>query len=84
MVELIDKVDIDKLKTTEKIKKEIERFQKFSYIIGGEETSTKATDVNIKNYAKYILLEGTKQEKRELLECLKSKIRLKEKNIYLK
>jgi len=84
IVELIDKVDIDKLKTTEKIKKEIERYQKFNYIIGGEETSTKVTDVNIKNYAKYILLEGTKQEKRELLECLKSKIHLKEKNIYLK
>jgi len=84
MVELIDKVDIDKLKTVEKIKKEIDRFQKFSYIIGSEETSTKATDVNIKNYGKYILLEGTKQEKRDLLECLKSKIHLKDKNIYLK
>lgn len=84
MVELIDKVDIDKLKTTEKIKKEIERFQKFNYIIGGKETNTKATDVNVKNYAKYILLEGTKQEKRDLLECLKSKIYLKNKSTYLK
>ncbi len=26
----------------------------------------KISDVNIKNYAKYILLEGTKQEKREI------------------
>lgn len=83
MVELIDKVDIDKLKTTEKIKKEIERFQKFNYIIGGKETNTKTTDVNVKNYAKYILLEGTKQEKRDLLECLKSKVYLKNKGIYL-
>ena len=83
MIELIDEVNIDKLKTVEKIKKEIERFQKFSYIIGREETNMKATDVNIKNYSKYILLEGTKQEKRDLLECLQGKIYLKDKNIYM-
>ena len=44
----------------------------------------KISDVNIKNYAKYILLEGTKQEKRDLLECLKSKIILKDKALKLK
>lgn len=84
MIGLMDKVNIDKLKTVEKIKKEIERFQKFNYVLGGEETNTKATDVNVKNYAKYILLEGTKQEKRELLECLKSEIYLKNRSVYLK
>ena len=44
----------------------------------------KISDVNIKNYAKYILLEGTKQEKRDLLECLKNKIVLKDKVIQVK
>ena len=43
----------------------------------------KISEANIKNYAKYILLESTKQEKRDLLECLKSKIVLKNKEIYL-
>lgn len=85
IVLLIDKIDIDKLKAIEIIKKEIERFQKFNFIIGNnnERTSTKLPEVNIKNYAKYILFEGTKQEKRNLLECLRSKIYLKNKHISL-
>ena len=83
----MDKIDIDKLKTVEKIKKEIQRFQKFNYIMMGSNNNDmpkKISDVNIKNYAKYILLEGTKQEKRNLLECLKSKIVLKDKVIQIK
>jgi hypothetical protein len=84
IVNLIDKIDIDRLKTVEKIKKEIERFQKFNYILGNENTNTKMPEINVKNYAKYILLEGNKQEKRDLLECLKNKIYLKDKIIYIK
>ena len=87
MVALMDKIDIDKLKTVEKIKKEIQRFQKFNYIMMGSDNNDmpkKISEVNIKNYAKYILLEGTKQEKRDLLECLKSKIVLKDKVLILK
>ena len=73
-------------KTVEKIKKEIQRFQKFNYIMMGSNNNDlpkKISDVNIKNYAKYILLEGTKQEKRDLLECLKSKLILKDKVLRL-
>lgn len=84
IVGLIDKIDIDQLKTVGKIKKEIERFQKFNYILGNDnKLENKTGSINIKNYVSYILLEGTKEEKRELLECLKDKIYLKNKNIYL-
>ncbi len=86
MVVLMDEIDIDKLKTVEKIKKEIQRFQKFNYIMlgnDGNEMPKKLSDVNIKNYTKYILLEGTKQEKRDLLECLKSKLTLVDKTVKL-
>jgi len=82
----MDKIDIDKLKTVEKIKKEIQRFQKFNYIMMGSDNNDmpkKVSEVNIKNYAKYILLEGTKQEKRDLLECLKSKLILEDKVLRL-
>ena len=82
----MDEIDIDKLKTVEKIKKEIQRFQKFNYIMMGSDNNDlpkKISEINIKNYAKYILLEGTKQEKRDLLECLKSKLILKDKVLRL-
>lgn len=41
----------------------------------------KAKDVDIRNYAKYLLTEGTIFEKRDLLGCLKSKIILENKLI---
>jgi len=40
-------------------------------------------DIDIRNYAKYVLREGKDVEKRELLGCLKSKIELKNKIITL-
>lgn len=54
----MDKISIDKLKTVEKIKKEIQRFQKFNYIMMGSNNNDlpkKISDVNIKNYAKQFL-----------------------------
>jgi len=84
LVNLMDKIDIDQMATQEKIKKELERFKKFSAIVGRESNLPKrSNDIDIRNYAKYVLSEGTKEEKRELLECLKSKIILREKTICL-
>jgi hypothetical protein len=49
----------------------------------GKKENIKVADLEIRNYAKYILKEGTNAEKRELLGCFKSKISLKEKIIIL-
>jgi hypothetical protein len=40
--------------------------------------------LDIRNYAKYLLQEGSDIEKRELLGCLKGNIVLSEKKILLK
>lgn len=40
-------------------------------------------DVDIRNYAKYLLNEGTISEKRELLSCLKSRVILKDRKVSL-
>ena len=40
-------------------------------------------EIDIRNYAKYLLREGTDLEKRELLGCLKGKITLRDKKIDL-
>lgn len=42
-----------------------------------------AEDTDIRNYAKYLLVEGPVFEKRDLLTCLKSKIQLRDKKIHL-
>ena len=82
LLDLMNKIDLDKSGVKKKLEAEIERYKKFhSGIMGkaNEEYSVKDTD--IRNYAKYLLTEGSIFEKRDLLGCLKSKIILKEKTI---
>jgi len=81
---LMDKIDLDKSGLRKKLAEEIERHKKFSIgILGRKDEDCSAKDVDIRNYAKYILREGNILEKRNLLECLKSRISLKDKEIIL-
>jgi len=57
--------------------------KKFQRSILGVSTKIVVKDVDIRDYVKYILKEGQDIEKRELLGCLKSKVMLKNKIIYL-
>ncbi len=82
---MIDEMDLSKLGIKKKIKEEIERYNKFrSGVLGIETEKTPAVqELDIRNYAKYILREGKIVEKRELLMNLKSRIYIKKKEIYL-
>jgi hypothetical protein len=80
LAELMDKLDLDEIGMKEKIKHEIEKHRKFQSSLLGEKTKAiKTTDIDIRNYAKYVLREGSIPEKRELLSCLRSRIVLKNK-----
>ncbi len=79
--ELIDTIDIDEIGVREKIRTEVERFKRFQQSILGIKTKVQIADIDIRNYAKYLLLEGTSMEKRELLSNLRSKLLLKEKRV---
>jgi len=80
---LLDTVDLDEIGMKEKIKTELERHKKFQKSILNNKEKIKVVEIDIRNYAKYILREGRDVEKRELLECLKNKILLKDKRILL-
>ena len=67
----------------EKIKNEVARFKKFQQIALGTNEQFIIGDIDVRNYAKYILREGTTFEKRELLSYLNSKIVLNGKVISL-
>jgi site-specific DNA recombinase len=84
LLELMDKIDLDKSGIKKKLEVEIERHKKFhSGIMGKPNLEYYVKDVDIRNYAKYLLNEGSIFEKRDLLACLKSKLILKEKVISL-
>lgn len=82
LLEIIDKIDLDQSGIKKKLEAEIERHKKFhSGIMGKAEETYHAKDADIRNYAKYLLTEGSMFEKRDLLTCLKSKIKLLDKRI---
>ncbi len=84
IVEIIDQIDLDKSGIKKKLEAEIERHKKFhSGIMGKAEGEYSVKDADIRNYAKYLFNEGSMFEKRDLLVCFKSKIRLKDKTVSL-
>lgn len=83
LIQLIDNMNLDELGVKSKIEQEISRFNKFRIGVLGHKKESNKPDVDIRNYAKYLLKEGTIIEKRELLGCLQSKLFLKDKKISL-
>lgn len=75
---------INEISIKEKIKSEVERFKKFQQVVLNIKEKINIVDIDIRNYAKYILREGTDLEKRELLGCLRSKLEIRDKIVYLK
>lgn len=83
LLNIIDQVNIDELGLRSRLRDEAERVNKFQSIIGGKEQKVEVMDVDMKNYAKYILKEGSVFEKRELLSHLKDKLVIREKVVVL-
>lgn len=84
LTKIIDHIDLDRSGIKKKLEAEIERHKKFhSGIMGKADESYSVKDADIRNYAKYLLTEGSMFEKRDLLTCLKSKLHLKSKVITL-
>jgi DNA invertase Pin-like site-specific DNA recombinase len=83
LIELIDRIDLDELGIKSKIEQEIARFNRFRIGVLGYKKEVNTTEIDIRNYAKYLLREGTLIEKRELLFFLKSKLILKDRKIIL-
>ena len=80
----IDKLDFKKLPVQDKIEGEIKRLKKFQMMATGKNQNIDVSDVDVKNYIKFLLKEGDDQEKRELLTCLNGEILLKNKVVEIK
>jgi len=83
LAHLVDKVDLNELGIKEKIEQEITRFNKFRIGVLGHKKETRNAEVDLRNYTKYLLKEGTIYEQRELLSLLKSKLTLKDRTVEL-
>lgn len=77
MIKALDQIDLNGIGIQHKFEEELHRFNKFQRGVLGMSNSTKThEEVDLKTYAKYTLKEGTDQEKRELMGCFKSKIKI--------
>ena len=84
LLKILDKVDINELGMRQKLEDEIARFNIFQRsVLQTTVKSDKDHVTDIRNYAKYILKEGTVMEKRELLANLRSRIIYKDKELTL-
>jgi len=82
-VNLIDKINLDELGVKSKVEEELARFNKFRVGVLGQKKEANNSDVDIRNYVKYLLRDGTITEKRELLLFMRSKLVIKDKKIIL-
>jgi peptidyl-tRNA hydrolase len=77
LIRLLDKLEFDEHSIRYKFEDELKRFKKFQRTVLGIGNSGAGHDeVDIKTYAKYILKEGTNEEKRELMGCFRSKLKI--------
>lgn len=84
LIQIFDNIPVNKIQISEKLNREVDRHRKFvNGILGQEVAEAQVNQVNIRNYAKYILQEGTRDEKREIMGCLNATILIKDSGIYL-
>ncbi len=76
-LKLMDRIDLNETGVQMKFEDELKRRNKFNRgVLGIQNPNVKHEDVDLKSYAKYILRDGTNEEKRELMGCFKSQITL--------
>ena len=84
LLKLIDDLELDEIGAQEQFKDELERYQRFNGVLGytGDELIKKPA-IDLKAYAKYVLQNGTREEKREILQYVSGKLFLKDQKVYI-
>lgn len=84
LIKLMDKIDLNRTGVQIKFEEELKRFNKFHRgVLGITGKKEKHKDIELKTYTKYLLKEGSNEEKRELMGCLKSQVVIKDKTVTL-
>lgn len=84
LIKLMSKVEFNSTAVQMKFEEELKRYNRFYRgVLGASGSNKKHKDIDLKTYAKYILKEGSNEEKRELMGCFESKIRINDKKLLL-
>lgn len=84
LVKLLDQIDLNQTGVRIKFEEELKRQNKFyRAVLGIKGKAETHQEINLRDYAKYVLREGTNEEKRELMGCFKSSIVVTKKEVSL-
>jgi DNA invertase Pin-like site-specific DNA recombinase len=76
---LLSGITVDEIKEKQALQTELDKFIRLSVSVRGN--NDKPEDINLENFAGYILNEGTRLEKRALISCLEQTLYLKNKEL---
>jgi DNA invertase Pin-like site-specific DNA recombinase len=80
---LIDQINLNELSIKKQIEAEVLRYKKFQRSLLGKATDIQVSYIDVKNYVKFILKDGALDERRQIMDCFKTSILLREKQIFL-
>lgn len=83
--DIIDIIPIEKIEAQERIRQELHRYQNFTQGVLNQaiDESMKLPKIDARGFAKYLLRNGTRDEKRDMIACLNAKIILRDRKISL-
>lgn len=76
---MVSTLDLNEVQLNEKLNLEIKKFKKLQAMFLGKENTAEIQKVDLRNYLKFILKDGTQLEKRSVLGCIKSNLILNDK-----
>ncbi|NCS99664.1 recombinase family protein [Candidatus Parcubacteria bacterium] len=77
------KLELNEVKLTEKLNEEIKHFKKLQAMFLGKENKPKIQDIDLRDYMKFVLKEGSILEKRSVLESLSGEINIHNRKLDL-
>ncbi len=83
LTKMIKTINLNEVKLTSKLNAEIQKFKKLQAMFLGNKRSEKIETVDLRDYAEFVLKEGSVLEQRSVLECVSSELVLKNKKINL-
>jgi hypothetical protein len=75
---MLDTISLDQVKLNTKLNAEIQKFKKLQAMFLGKNKTEKIETIDVRDYARFVLTEGSVLEQRSVLECVSSELLLKD------
>ena len=77
MTKMLDTISLDQVKLNNKLNAEIQKFKKLQAMFLGKKRTEKIESIDVRDYARFVLTEGSVLEQRSILGCINSELVLK-------